>query len=106
MSTPEILAFDVGGTRGRCCLATSDGKRTQTVRLSRASGEDGSAWLTQLLAAGRQVAPNSQSLRAVSISFGGPVTAGGRVLSMHVTGWEHIDLPKAMTDAFHLPVFI
>jgi glucokinase len=44
--------------------------------------------------------------RAVGVSFGGPVDNNGRIFSMHVPGWESIDLRRSMQDAFGLPCSI
>lgn len=102
----EILAFDFGGTRGRCCLARADGSHTDVLALARAPDEDGARWLARLLDAGRRINAAPGQRRIVGISFGGPVTPAGRVLSMHVPGWEKIDLAGIMREAFGLPVRI
>ena len=102
----NILAFDFGGTRGRCCLAEDDGQYTNVRTLDRAPDDDGNAWLQKLLTAGREVAAHASGIQVVGISFGGPVTPEGRVLSMHVKGWESVDLLREMTLAFKLPVVI
>src|SRR5262249_9742375 len=43
-------------------------------------------------------------LRATSVSFGGPVDNDGRILSMHVKGWESIQLVAELERAFGAPV--
>lgn len=100
----EILVFDFGGTQGRCALATRDGKLSRVLRLQRAATEDGALWFERLLAAGRGIV--SPQTRIVSVSFGGPVATDGRILSMHVPGWEKIDLRAELAKAFRLPVLV
>ena len=102
----EILAFDFGGTRGRCCLARADGSHSDVVALARAPEDDGARWLARLLDAGREIVAGGQPPRSVGISFGGPVTPDGRVISVHVPGWEKVDLVGEMRNAFHLPIAI
>jgi glucokinase len=102
----DILAFDIGGTRGRCCLAGASGSHTDVISLARAANEDGARWLERLLAAGRELNQRPGKRRIVGVSFGGPVTPDGRIRSMHVPGWEAIDLADAMRNAFALPVCV
>jgi glucokinase len=101
-----ILAFDIGGTRGRCCVAGRDGTHSAVASLKREGHEDGSAWLRRLLECGRETARQSAKLDRVAVSFGGPVAPDGRVVSVHVPGWEQVDLRAEMTKAFGLPVEI
>ncbi|MGD0092750.1 MAG: ROK family protein [Planctomycetota bacterium] len=102
----DILAFDFGGTRGRCCLARADGTHGEVVSLARAPEEDGARWLARLLGCGRELVRAAGPMRGLGISFGGPVAPDGRVISVHVPGWETVDLPGEMARAFHLPVSI
>lgn len=102
----NFLAFDFGGTRGRCCLADAGGAYTHLTALARQAEEDGGRWLRRLLSAGAEIRRQSRTLKAVAVSFGGPVTPDGRVLSMHVPGWEKIDLKQEMKAAFGLPVHV
>jgi glucokinase len=100
----DILAFDFGGTQGRVCLATREAKMTRVTKLQRQPSDDGARWFQTLLAAGRGIA-TSQS-KVVAVSFGGPVAADGRIMSVHVPGWEKIDLRAELANAFKLPVVI
>jgi glucokinase len=102
----EILAFDFGGTRGRCCLAQPDGSHDDIVGLARSPDEHGAKWLARLLEAGRELNQAPGKRRIVAISFGGPVAPDGRVVSMHVPGWEKVDLAGEMSRAFQLPVCV
>src|SRR5437763_182018 len=101
----DILAFDIGGTQGRTCLAKAGGTRGPVAALQRASGDAGRRWLERLIAAAReQCAAANAKPRVVSVSFGGPVDNDGRILSMHVAGWESINLAAELKQAFGVPV--
>lgn len=101
-----ILAFDFGGTRGRSCLGGLNGSYAHVVSLERSRDDDGSSWLRRLLEAGREISGRGNGIKVISVSFGGPVAPDGRVQSMHVPGWERVDLRKEMADAFGAPVCI
>ena len=91
---------------GARCLARADGTHSEVAALVRAPEDDGARWLARLLEAGRAIARAPGERRGVGISFGGPVRPDGRVISVHVPGWEKVDLPGEMSKAFHLPVSI
>src|SRR5438477_63047 len=99
----EILAFDIGGTHGRCCLARRDGNHEDVLRLQREPMDDGRRWLQRLLDAGKRMAHAPQDLQVLAVSFGGPVTGDGRIQSMHVPGWESIDLSAELKKVFNTP---
>ncbi len=116
----EILAFDIGGTQGRCGLARCGeiladvdslerdrlkaGHRTfefATIRnFRRASGEDGPAWMRRLIDCAKEICSTAPLF--VAVSFGGPVEPDGSIRSMHVPGWENVDLTGAIANAFGL----
>jgi glucokinase len=100
----EILVFDFGGTQGRCALATLTGQLSDVQRLKRAPNEDGGVWFQRLLNAGKNIV--SQKTRIISISFGGPVDHAGRIISMHVSGWEKVDLCAEMKKQFGCAVVV
>ena len=101
----EILAFDIGGTQGRCCLAQADGTRGEVTTLQRGGSKGGQEWLAHLVAAGQAcVARSATPIRVVAVSFGGPVDNAGKILSMHVSGWESINLSAELQKAFGVPV--
>jgi glucokinase len=107
----EILAFDIGGTQGRCCRASLDGKHGAVTTLQRGASKDGREWLDRLIAAGRELTAatataTSAPIRIVSVSFGGPVANDGKILSMHVAGWESINLGAELERAFAVPVLL
>jgi glucokinase len=100
-----ILAFDIGGTRGRCGVSTADGQLLSVIGLER-DGDDGARWLARLMEAGRSLYAAHPGAKAIGVSFGGPVSNDGRILSMHVSGWESINLVQELQSAFGLPVSI
>ncbi len=100
----EFLAFDFGGTRARCALVSREGRMGPPRVLPRPPSDDGPRWLARMLEAARgllAVAPGAP--RAVGVSFGGPVDDEGGVFSMHVAGWERVDVRRSMQEAFGLP---
>ena len=101
----DILAFDIGGTQGRCCLARADGTRGDVTTLQRGASSDGREWLARLIAAGTALVSKANSpIRVVAVSFGGPVDNAGKILSMHVKGWESINLAAELQKSFGAPV--
>lgn len=118
--TFDILAFDIGGTQGRCGVARCgaglpDGAQPTLGRLKaelrtfefstihnfrRANGEDGPAWLRRLIESAKELCPSAP--RFAAVSFGGPVEPDGSIRSMHVPGWENVDLTGAISAAFGL----
>src|SRR6266436_5031846 len=106
--TWEALAFDFGGTKARCGLVSRDGRLGPTRVQGRPRSDDGPRWLARMLDEGRgllaEAGPGAP--RAVGVSFGGPVDDEGRVFSMHVAGWEKVDLRQSMREAFGLPCLV
>ncbi|MBI3829494.1 MAG: ROK family protein [Planctomycetes bacterium] len=104
----EVLAFDFGGTKARCALVARDGQLGPTRVLKRPESDDGPRWLERMLAEGRTLLGEAgpKGPRAVGVSFGGPVDNNGRIFSMHVPGWESIDLRHSMQAAFGRPCCI
>ena len=97
----EILAFDIGGTQGRCCLATAAGVRSDVAALQRTPSENGAQWLARLIGGARALCQTHRvKPRIVSVSFGGPVDNDGRIQSMHVAGWDSIDLQGDLRRRF------
>lgn len=97
-----ILAFDIGGTRGRCGVAA--GANLLDVDAMQRGADGGERWLMRLLESGKTLAQKHTGITAVGVSFGGPVSSDGRLLSMHVKGWEGVDLVGEIRKAFHVPV--
>lgn len=107
--TCDIAAFDIGGTQGRCGWArvprqSEAGEKFEfaTVKaLRRGADEQGPAWLERLVACAKEIIPSPPQYAA--ISFGGPVKPDGSIQSIHVRGWEDIDLIGGIAAAFGLP---
>ncbi len=105
--TSGVLAFDFGGTRARCALVSRDGRMDAPRVLPRPPSDDGPRWLTRMLEEARDLLAAAPGVpRAVGVSFGGPVDDEGRVFSMHVAGWEQVDVRRSMREAFGLPCLI
>ena len=68
--------------------------------LQRAASESGPHWLARLIDCALKIAPEFP--RACAVSFGGPVSPDGQILSMHVPGWENVDLAGEIAQAFHI----
>ncbi|MCW8130597.1 MAG: ROK family protein [Planctomycetota bacterium] len=103
----DILAFDFGGTRARCGLVARDGTLGPARILKRPESDDGPQWLERMLNEGRWLLKESAAPpKALGVSFGGPVDNAGHIFSMHVPGWESIDLRRRMQEAFGLPVHV
>jgi len=97
-----ILAFDIGGTRGRCAVAA--GANLLEVQAMQRGSDSGERWLARLLESGKSLAAKHGGLKAIGVSFGGPVSSEGRIVSMHVKGWEGVDLVAELNKAFGLPI--
>lgn len=97
-----ILAFDIGGTRGRCGVAA--GANLLDVQAMQRGSDDGASWLARLLESGKSLVAKHSGIKAIGVSFGGPVSSDGRILSMHVKGWEGVDLVGELKKTFGLPV--
>ncbi|HLX59991.1 MAG TPA: ROK family protein [Planctomycetota bacterium] len=102
----RILAFDIGGTHGRCALArcTQDSATPfefgEVSSFKRTPGADGPAWLAVLLDGAKKLC--AKKVRYAAVSFGGPVAPDGRIQSTHVPGWERVDLSGELARAFDL----
>lgn len=100
-----VLAFDFGGTRARCALVGRDGSRLALEVRDRPAEADGRGWLERMIQAARELraAHPEHAPLAIGVSFGGPVGTDGRIHSMHVSGWEHVDLAGMVSSEFSLP---
>ena len=100
----DLLAFDIGGTQGRCGIvrmgdAPNHAETLAYTTLRRAPAEDGAAWLVRLLAAARELGFRRQK-RLRDFLFGGPVLPERFDSIPHVPGWERLDLPGEIERAF------
>ncbi|MEI6234154.1 MAG: ROK family protein [Planctomycetota bacterium] len=100
----DIVAFDIGGTQGRCGVArVSSGaafELTQVKALRRGVDEHGPEWLDRLMACAKDVC--TRQPRFAAVSFGGPVSPDGSIQSMHVSGWDAVDLVGRIASEFGL----
>lgn len=101
-----ILSIDIGGTKTIVAICTSDGRVIDPFRADRPPDQDGAKIRDSIfdridhLRDGR---PDVFSnIRKCGIGFGGPVRDNRPVLSMHVPGWEKIDLCAEIADRYGL----
>jgi glucokinase len=105
-----ILALDFGGTKLRAA-AVGVGQREWLARRQALAPADVDARVdmrTMLRLSRKVLAGKEGSLRAVGVSFGGPVDAirGVVLRSYHVPGWEDTPLRDRLCDAFEVPVAV
>lgn len=104
----DLLAFDIGGTQGRCARARCSDKIANGFEFldvksyRRAGGELGRAWMETLIAGAQSICEVGSKPSLLAVSFGGPVRPDGSVQSTHVPGWERIDLIGELARAFAL----
>lgn len=103
MSSPaRVLAVDVGGTKTAVALADpADATRT-TVRFPTPATAQATV---ELIARHCRTMLAESRVRGVGVSFGGHV-ADGRVRSLHVPGWEDVDLVGTLEALTRAPVGI
>lgn len=105
-----ILALDFGGTKHAAGLAALGGT-TWLARRSAPAAEGSSGVRdreTMLDLAGSLLAEHPGRLKAVGVSFGGPVDwPSGRVLlSTHVPGWEDTPLADLVEEHYRVPAAV
>ena len=104
-----VLAVDIGGTRFRLALGTSDGRI-----LKRTAGPTdragGARWMIErILKEGRRLLASSpETVSACGISFGGPVDFEAQriVNSTHVAGWDNVDIPETIQGNLGVPAIV
>lgn len=107
------LAFDFGGTKLRAALVDiGKGRIADRISCPTPVAGKAEACLDQMKRYGKDLLQTSSlhgdSIRAVGISFGGPIQTDRRIVigSMHVAGWEQIHLPEIMEETFGKPAFM
>jgi glucokinase len=107
MKTDMILGLDFGGTKLAAGLVTPDGAVIATRRRATPAGGK-AASMAAMLALARELLAGGGAIRAVGVSFGGPVEADGRTvrLSMHVPGWEQAPLADELEAALGAPAIL
>jgi glucokinase len=106
MNSP-ILSIDIGGTKTIVALCTQEGEVIEPLRAVRPSDKD-AFWIRDSLFERIDLLKEKQPdlfkrIEHCGIGFGGPVQNNRPVLSMHVPGWEEIDLCREVTDRYSLP---
>jgi glucokinase len=105
-----VLALDFGGTKlAAAVVDLGQGKIVSPIlRQQTPVAEGASGTLKAMLACGAQALAafdQPQSVKAVGISFGGPVSNDRKsvLLSNHVANWNGAPLVEAISQAFQLP---
>ena len=104
-----ILAVDIGGTRFRLALGTSDGRilKRKTGATDRSGG---ARWMIdRILEEGRRLLASSpETVTACGISFGGPVDFEAQriVNSTHVPGWDNLAIPETIQGRLGIPAIV
>jgi glucokinase len=109
----HVLALDFGGTKLAAAIVdAATGTVTAHTRRPTPAPEGADASLGVALEACRHVLEHSpvsrESLTAIGISFGGPVSANRTevIRSMHVGAWDGAALPHTLHEQFGLPAFM
>jgi len=106
MSEP-VLTIDIGGTKTIVGVCTTEGEVLHAVRAERPGDRD-AAWIRDSLFERidrlKDTDPDLvRRIRKCGIGFGGPVQGNRPVVSMHVRGWEEIDLCREVEDRYGWP---
>lgn len=101
-----VLGLDFGGTKLAAGVVDETGCVVASARCP--SPPDADAGLAAMLALQATLRSPELPIRAVGVSFGGPVEADGRSvrLSMHVAGWEGLPLAERLEAALGVPASI
>ncbi|MFB3906486.1 MAG: ROK family protein [Acidobacteriota bacterium] len=102
-----IICLESGGTKLVAAIAETNGQLRTVARRYREPEQEALETLTDLVEMGRELA-GSEPLHAVSYGFGGTVRRADQRPGpcFHEPGWEGIDPPRYLRDAFRAPVFI
>ena len=89
-------------------LADLSGRLIAGVRRHRPSSQEAHQTLANLVELGREVAKGKGRVKAIVLGFGGTVRRADQRPGpcFHEPGWEDIDVPLYLEDAFQSPVFI
>ncbi|RPI22043.1 MAG: ROK family protein [Acidobacteria bacterium] len=102
-----IICLESGGTKLVTAVAESGGELRTVARRYRRPDQDALNTLTDLVEMGRELV-GSEPVEAVSYGFGGTVRRADQHPGpcFHESGWENIDAPRYLQEAFQAPVFI
>ncbi len=111
-----FLAIEIGGTKLQLAIGEADQREPEVestersmvaverLAIDRAQGAEGI--LDQIAAAAPSLIGRWRP-RAIGIGFGGPVDAGGRVVTSHqVSGWDQFPLREWTEKKFSLPTVV
>lgn len=108
-SGPHLLAVDIGGTKIALAVAetAATGARPYLAVDRIATPATAAEALAGLLAAGRRLI-GDRTLAGIGVSFGGQVRQppSDPLRSLHVPGWQNIDLQAELTRAWGAPTLI
>jgi glucokinase len=100
-----VLALDVGGTKVAAGMVDSEGQLQARAARPTPPAGDGEGVLAALLAAATEVRTGSEV--ACGVGSGGPMTAGGELVSpLNIPGWRDFPLRARLHHALDLPVHI
>ncbi len=102
-----IICLESGGTKLVAAVAGTSGMLRTVVRRYRRPGQEALKTLTDLVEMGRELA-GAEPIDAVSYGFGGTVRRTDQRPGpcFHEPGWENVDPPRYLQEAFRAPVFI
>jgi len=94
--TQPVLAIDIGGTKSIVALCRSDGQILDSIRADRPNGKD-AFWIRDSIYERIETLKAKHSevfnqIKHCGVGFGGPVRNNHPVVSIHIKGWEEIDL--------------
>lgn len=105
-----VLALDFGGTKlAAAVVDVGMGKIiSPVIRRQTPVSEGASGTLKSMIECGNQAIASvdqSRSVKAVGISFGGPVSSDRKSVlrSIHVSNWDNVSLVDEISRAFNLP---
>lgn len=102
-SQPPVLALDISASR--TLLARFEPGPSTHREVPNVSGQAADYW-PNVLQAATELAADGEPVKAIGISFGGPVGLDGRILSIHVAGWQDLDPASELRQALGLPTVI
>jgi glucokinase len=103
----DVLCFESGGSKLVAALADAEARLTKRQICYRNAAQRADTSLQQLFDMGAHLI-RGRRIQAVSFGFGGTVRRSDKrpVICYHEDGWEDIDLPSALAEAFPVPVFV
>ena len=103
---PRVIALDVGGTKLEAGLVDHDGAILRRVVASTPASEPAELWetVTRLV---DEVASDAGPVVAVGVGAGGPMTAGGELLSpLNIPAWRGFPLKERLSDHLGIAAYV